>query len=213
MTATVARAVMAVAIRSLGERRREWALAMRAEFGAAEEDGRPLAFALGCLLAAWRELPAHDEGRLTIAAYALALALLIPMSAMLASSVLFDFPFSHFGPGGVHGWPEAAGGRTPWLNDGNRSAVPSLALLLTILAASQLRMAWLVLDRDWTRVAMAARLISAATAALVLFSALVFADLGSALVQAAMSAVALGATAMVARASRGWPERVGEACG
>lgn len=203
MTATLPRALMSVAARCLGDHRREWAVAMRAEFQAAEEDGRPLAFALGCLIAAWRELPAHEEGRLTLASYALVSLLLVPMSAMLAASVLADFPSSYIGPAEVYGWPKAARTGVPLLNEGNRAAVPSLALLVVLLAASHLRLAWLVLDRDWARSAAVARLIWAVTAALVIFSGVAFAEVGVAIGQAAMSAVAVTVAALLARVSPG----------
>ena len=54
MTAAISRAVMALAICCLGESRREWGLAMQAEFDEALADGKPFAFAIGCLLAAFR---------------------------------------------------------------------------------------------------------------------------------------------------------------
>lgn len=205
MTEVASRALMAVATRCLGGHRREWALAMEAEFEAAREGGAPLAFATGCLFAAWRELPTHGEGRFTLAGYALALLVAVPIAALIAAALLFDFPCSYLGPWNVREWP-----RAPLLNDGNRSAVPSLALLMTMLAASHLRIAWLVLDRDWARVAAAARLILALASALLIFTGVAFADFGSAFVQAAMSTVALAATAVLARLS---PATVGEAGG
>src|ERR1700712_3452057 len=79
MTAVAARAVMSLATCCLGEDRREWALAMQGEFEVAAEKGEPLAFAAGCLIAAWGEMPKHEEGRLVLANYTLALGLLIPM--------------------------------------------------------------------------------------------------------------------------------------
>ncbi len=83
---------MALAVRSLGEHRIAWAQAMAAEFKAAEEDGRPLRFALGCLIGAWRMMPAHAEGRFVLASYALSLGVLIPVAAMLALAAAFGFP-------------------------------------------------------------------------------------------------------------------------
>ena len=74
MTAALSRAVMSLAICCLGESRREWALAMQAEFEAATAEGEAFAFATGCLIAAWCEMPKHAEGRLVLANYALARA-------------------------------------------------------------------------------------------------------------------------------------------
>src|SRR4051812_24139343 len=61
MRAALARALIALATACLGYGRREWALAMQAELEAAAEHDRPIAFAAGCLLAAWREMPRHEE--------------------------------------------------------------------------------------------------------------------------------------------------------
>src|SRR5439155_14596231 len=82
MSVTVSRALVALAARSLGPSRRVWAEAMEVELYTAIEDGRPLVFATGCLLAAWRELPAHPEGRLTLARHALAIGLIVPVAGL-----------------------------------------------------------------------------------------------------------------------------------
>jgi hypothetical protein len=195
MIAAVSRAVMALAVSCLGDRRREWALAMEAEFEAAMEDGKPLAFALGCLVAAWRELPAHEEGRFTIASHVLAFVLILPTAALLAGMVA-DFPVAQSGASGLL---EAIGGREPLLSEGNRSAVPALAALAALLAAAHLRIAWLVLERDWERIAAVGALAAAATVTLVIFSVVVFAYYGSALGQAAALAVELAAVSALAR--------------
>jgi hypothetical protein len=198
MTAAVARAVMAIAVSCLGDRRSEWALAMQREFEAAREDGKPLSFALGCLIAAWRELPAHEEGRFTLASHALALVLLVPMAALLASSIVTDFPNGYLGPIEALGLP-AMGGREPLLNEATRSAVPSLAVLLAGLAASHLRIAWLVLEHDWARAAAIGTLLAAATVTLVLFTGLVFASYALPAMLAAALAVELTAISALAR--------------
>ena len=196
MTATLARAVLALACSWLGSSRRDWALAMEAEFEAAMEDGRPLTFAFGCLIAAGRELPAHEEGRFAIASYALALALILPVSALLLSGMLAAFPHSSLGL-------NEPGGRVPLLNDANLSAVPVLAILLALLVASHLRVAWLVLERDWAGVAAVAALVSAATVTLALFTGVVF---GSCAVSPGHMA-ALAAELIALHALARWHER------
>lgn len=196
MRAALARAAMAAAARCLGERRRDWAMAMKAEFEAAADDGRALGFAAGCLVAAWRGLPAHEEGRFALAGYALALGLMLPFAAMMAASVLGDFPASYLAAD---------------MNEGNRSATPSLALLVAALAAAQLRLAWLLLDRDWTGAAAAARWSAAMAASFVVVSVAVFADPGAALFHAGATAVVLVVAAGVARVFGGasiWGERL-----
>jgi hypothetical protein len=142
MTGALPRALLALSARCLGERRRDWALAMEAELDSAQADGRALGFALGCLVAAWRQLPAQAEGRLLLARNALAFVLIVPAAALLVSTVVAGFPFSYLGTAGV-----------PLVNLGNQSAVPPLAALVLLLAGAQLRLAWLLLERDWGRVA------------------------------------------------------------
>ncbi|HEX8215176.1 MAG TPA: hypothetical protein VF582_06855 [Allosphingosinicella sp.] len=195
MIAALSRAVMALAVSCLGDDRREWALAMEAEFEAAKEDGKPLAFALGCLVAAWRELPAHEEGRFMIASHVLAFVLILPTAALLAGMAA-DFPVAQ---GGAHGLLEAIGGREPLLSEANRSAVPALAALAALLAAAHVRIAWLVLERDWERIAAVGALAAAAMVTLVIFSVVVFAYFGFALGQAAALAVELAAISALAR--------------
>ncbi|HEX9932341.1 MAG TPA: hypothetical protein VGB08_05815 [Allosphingosinicella sp.] len=181
MMAAVPRALMALAVRSMGAHRRTWGEAMEAELEAAREDGKPLLFALGCLAAAWRELPAHEEGRFAIASHLVAFLLIVPAAALAASTMLADFASS----GAV--------------SEANRAALPSLAALLLVLAGAHLRMAWLVLERDWTRLAPAAALAAAATTTLVLFAAVVFGDFASAPLRAAALAAELGCVAALAR--------------
>ncbi len=199
MIAAISRAMLALAVGSLGERRREWALAMEAEFEAARADGKPLSFALGCLVAAGRELPAHEEGRFTMASHALAFILIIPTAALLLSSVLAGFPGSYLGQVGAGGWLELAGGQKPLFSEANRSAVPPLAVLVLLLAASHVRIAWLVLERDWERVVALGMLMAAATMALTIFTSLVFAYGASAVAQAAMLATELAIISALAR--------------
>ena len=68
-----------------------------------------------------------------------------------------------------------------------------------MLAGSGLRIAWLVLERDWARVAAVGTLTAAATVALVIFTTVVFDQYASALIQAATLAVQLSAIAALAR--------------
>lgn len=199
MNAALSRAVMALAVSCVGRRRREWGRAMEGEFEAAREDGKPLVFALGCLIAAWRELPAHEEGRFIIASHLLAFVLLVPTAALLASSILADFPFSYLGPPGAQSLLEATGAQKPLLSEANRSALPPLAALLALLAASHLRIAWLVLERDWARAAGAAAMAAAATVTLILFTTLTFAYSAAAPAQAAALAIELAAVSALAR--------------
>ena len=191
MIGFLARLAMAMAVASLGESRREWGIAMEAEMEAARADDRQLSFALGCLLAAWAELPRREEGRFLIASYLLAFALPIPTAALLAASIWTDFPVSYLREVDAFGLVGLVGGRDPLLNEANRSAIPALAIVLSAVAATQLRMAWLVLERDWARIATLGTLLAAATLTLLIFSAIVFASYGLPLLQAAALTIEL----------------------
>jgi hypothetical protein len=199
MTAAISRAVMALAASCLGEHRREWALAMQAEFEAASEDGKSLAFALGCLITAWRELPAHEEGRFVIASHVLACLLVVPAAALIVAGLLTGFPQSYLGQIGGDGLLQASGAQKALLNEANGSAVPSLASLMAFLAASHVRIAWLVLERDWARAASAGALIAASTVTLILFTIIVFDYYASALTQAVALGAELAAISALAR--------------
>ena len=199
MTAALARAVMALAACCLGSHRREWALAMQVEFEAALQDGTPLDFALGCLFGAWRDMPGHEEGRFVLASYALAVLLVIPMASLLILGALLGFPYLYPWHAGLDGLLVADGALEFLITDGNRGAVPALALIVLVLGLGHLRIAWLMLERDWERVAAIARVSAAATATLVTFTAVLFLDDARALMQAAVLAAELAVIAALAR--------------
>lgn len=199
MTSFAARALMTLARCCFGEHRRDWAQAMEVEFNTAAEDGNSLRFAIGCLIAAWREMPTHAEGRFVLADHALAVGLIVPMAALLITGVLLGFPFLSPDHVGVHGLLVGSGGPEPSLNEGNRAAVPSLATLVFLLGVGHLLMAWVMLDRDWARVIVMAKLNAATAATLVGFMAVLFLDDTRALVQAAALAVELTAIWGLAR--------------
>jgi hypothetical protein len=191
MMARISRGLMALAVCALGDHRREWALAMQAEFQAASDDGKSLRFAIGCLMAVCRDLPTHEEGRFAVSSHVFALAVLVPLAALMISSILIGFPASYlervvlpdlFGMGSE---------QTPLLSDGNKSAVPAFAMLVLLLAALKLRMAWLALDRDYARLIKVGLLSAAATATLVIFSTVVFVHPLAACAQIALLAAEL----------------------
>lgn len=191
MIAALSRTLMALAVRCLGDDRREWALAMQGEFHAARDDGRQLAFAVGCLRASARQLPTHPEGRLAIASHLVALVLIVPAGALLVSSVITGFPASYFDLIGANRLEDVTGQLAPLVTDANQSAIPSLLVLVVSLAALNLRLAWLALDGDWVRLCAAAAMSAAVTVTLVIFGAVVFADYVAAIAQASVLAVQL----------------------
>lgn len=198
MRAPVSRALMALAVDLLGESRREWALAMRVEFEAARAEGQGLAFATGCLIAASREMPKHSEGRHVLANHALALGLLIPMAAFQFASA-FGFASTIEGPvsEGIF-LPRAA--QNPFVSYPQLRALPCLLVLWLLLGMSHLRLAWVLVERDWARVIKTSALIGATTVTLIMFTGAVLLDVTSVVLQSA--AIAIELTALVAAARR-----------
>ena len=186
----VAQAMVRLAARCLGHHRRDWALAMREELEAADADGRSLSFAWGCLIAAWRELPRHAQGRYLIASHGLAFVLVIPTAALLVASLMSGVPYSYLA---------ALGGEEPLLSEGNLFALPMLVLLLVVVAAAHLRIAWLLLERDWAGVFRLGTLLAAASVTLLLFTGLVFVTFIFPLALAAALAIELAALFALAR--------------
>lgn len=198
MRTALASALMKLAARGLGDSRREWALAMQVEFRVAVEDGRPLAFATGCLLAAFGELPKHRAGRFALASHLLALGLLLPM-AVLQFKCIAGPPFLSLGERGLYAMLAPGSPQEPYLNHAYHSAIPALLALWFLLGAGHLRLAWHVLERDWARVARTAALTVAASATLVIFTVVLFLDDTAAGAQALLLAMELGAIYALAR--------------
>lgn len=172
MIATLSRCVMTLAIAGLGDRNREWGLAMQGEFEAAIDDGRPLFFAFGCLLGAWRMRLADPDGRFALASYALAVGLILPLASVLAVGAIVGFPYLDFAQDNVVGILAVDGAPTTLLDDGNRAAASSLSMVVFLLAGTSVLIAWAILDRNWVRVAAVERLTMAATLTLLMFIAL-----------------------------------------
>ncbi|RYD51258.1 MAG: hypothetical protein EOP60_10835 [Sphingomonadales bacterium] len=199
MTGLIARAMMGLAVRCYGERRRLWAPAMEAEFEAAAEDGHGLGFAAGCLWGALCEMPCHASGRFALSSYVLALGLMLPIATGLIFGVLFDFPYSYLMQTQAMSLPKGDGDAAIFLHEANRAALPSLAVLIVFLGVGHLRIAWDMLERDWARVAVAARANAAITATLAVFTGLVFGVTVPVLIQVAGLAVELAVVALMAR--------------
>jgi len=180
---------MTLAIRCLGESRREWALAMKAEFQAAVDDGRPLAFAAGCLVAAWREMPLQSEGRFVLANYTLALGVLIPMAVLQFACA--GLPYLSVARGWGHALLAPGSAQQLYLGEAYSAAVLPLLILWMLLGAGHLRLAWVLLERDWSGVARVGALTVAASATLVVFTGVLFLDDARVSLQAVLLAIEL----------------------
>jgi hypothetical protein len=199
MKARMARALMALTAACLGESRRDWSAAMQAEFEAAAAEGDGLPFAAGCLAAAWRELLAHEEGRFVLTNYALALGLMIPMAALQIGCALLGLPYLYPGSGGLAGAILEGSAHEALLRGVYQVAIPSLALLLVVLGAGHVRIAWSMLDRDWSRVTRTGAFMLATATTLVIFMSVFYLDCSQALLLAAVLAIELATVAMMAR--------------
>jgi hypothetical protein len=183
---------MVMAVLCFGDHRREWALAMQAEFEVAADEGEPLKFALGCLAGALREMPFHEEGRFALSNHLLSVGVVIPMAVLLLASVVLGHPFlalDETGAGGIM----LSGTPTFPIVPANRPGLQQMTGITFALGLGHLYMAWAMLDRDWTRVAVAGRFGASAMITIVIFTGVLFLDDTCALPQAVAIAIELTA--------------------
>ncbi|WP_380785490.1 hypothetical protein [Sphingomonas sp. R86521] len=171
-------------------------MAMEAEFEAAVEDRRPFLFALGCLFAAWREMGKHSEGRLTLANYALALGLLIPMAALQFQQAV---GFLTSAEGQAFGTSGFGAGPNPYLIWSQNSAIPILLIIRLLLGMAHLCLAWMLVEGDWSRALKCGTLIAAAMITLSLFTGVLMLDLSPLRVQFLKLAIELAAVVSISR--------------
>jgi len=202
MMAALSKAIMSLTIACLGESRREWALAMQGEFEAAIEDGASFPFATGCLIAAWREMPKHPDGRFALASYVLALGVLVPMAALQFACAM-NFP-SLFAGTGMLGALDTGAARVPYLASAQISAVPVLLLLWLSLGLAHLRLAWLLVEQDWSRAFNVGALTAAATVTFFLFAETLRLNSAPLMLQAGTLGIELFALSAAAR----WHRRI-----
>ncbi len=145
---------------------------MQGEFEASVADARPLSFALGCLVAAVRQMPGEAEGRFALASHALAIGLILPLAALLSAGAVLGFPYLDFAHDDLFGILSIQGAPSTLLNDGNRAAASSLSLVMILLAGASVLIGWAILDRDWARVAACERFLAAAASTLTIVTAL-----------------------------------------
>ena len=198
MTATIARMLMVLAEHWLGERRREWAAAMRREFETAAGQGEGLSFAAGCLAAAGRDLLSREEGGLVAGSHGLALGVMLPMAALQIGCALFGLPYLYPGNEGLSGALLVGGAFEPLIRGTYQAAVPSLALLQLILGLAHVRIAWATLDRDWSRAARWGAFALAAGLTLIALMAVLFLDSSQAVLQTVVLVVELGTVGLAA---------------
>lgn len=173
MMVALARLMMSLAASGLGARDRDWALAMRAELETAIDEGKPLIFAAGCVLASWREMLRTEEGRFGLAKYGLALCLLIPMAAIqFTHAAHFAFPQGD-GPRSILATGSAF---EIYLASSYRGMVPYLFSLQLLLCILHLRLAWMLVESDWIEVVRVGSLIAAGSMTIMIVTGVLFLD-------------------------------------
>ena len=190
MKDTLARCIIAIAVRCLSDRRHQWASAMAAEFETAVDEGEALSFAIGCLATALREMPTHEEGRFALASHIFALGVMLPIAALLVSSVPRGFallaPSSESAAALLgSGYPSFG------INEANQVGLPLMALLTLALGFGHLALAWAILERDWKRVTAISSMGAAIVVTLLVFSSILFFGDGCAIPQAVIIALEL----------------------
>jgi hypothetical protein len=206
MTKTFPHAVMALALASVSAERRSWALAMRAEFDVAAVEGGALSFASGCLVAAWRDRLSHARGRFVPGLYALALLLMLPMAALQIGCAVLGLPYLYPGQRGLAGAMLVGDGHEALLSGIYLSAVPSLVLLQLMTGLAHLRLAWVLVEQDWSAALDWALRTLAATIALIVFMGVLFLDSRQVLLQGLVVGIELALIVIVARRHRSlWP--------
>lgn len=171
---------------------------MRGEYDAAAAEGAELDFALGCLVAALGEVPRHARGRLALADHMLAIAMLVPVACLqffCAVSLVAPFAPAH----GLYDLPVAGSAEALFFADVYLAGQPVRFLLWLMLGACNLRLAWLVLERDRNGVVRAASLVAAVTLTLVIFDAVLLLIDGRALLQAGSLLLELAAISLSLR--------------
>lgn len=196
MMLALSQAMMAVATACMGNQRRDWAAAMQAEFQMAVQDGHPMTFAAGCLMTAWRDMRRHAEGRFTLASYALGLGLFLPVAGVQIARVISFIIFGPRTPGEVL---LATVSANPVLFSAQAQALPAIVLLWTSLGVGHLGLAWLLLDRNWSRIFKVGAAIVAAAVTLLLLMTVLLLDTTTLIPHIAMLVIELTILAAAAR--------------
>lgn len=211
MRAAGARAVMRLARHCLGPSRCDWGAAMEAEFDEAVRHGKPLAFATGCLFAAWREMGMREEGRGVLAHYAIAVGMLLPMAALqLGNAVGLAAPYDD--RPAIAALADTFGGN-PYLISVEANTASVVVLLWLVLAAAHVGLAWTLVGEDWSRIVKAGAVIGATTMTLAVFAGVTMLDMSALAPEVAglmVECVAIGLVARRhARSGRILPDAIG----
>ena len=199
MIAILSRLIVRLATAWLRDRRPDWADAMAREADVAIAHGAGLSFAAGCLVTAARDALASAQGRFVVTNYAFAIGLLLPMAAVQIGCALFDLPYLYPGGRGLPGAVMEGAVHEPLLRGIYQAAVPSLAVTQLVAGAGHVRLAWALLERDWSGAVRWGLRTLAAASTLVVFMIVLFLDTTQALVQGGVLVIELIILALVMR--------------
>ncbi len=195
MRATVSRAILALATFGMRSRDQGWGIAMRSELEEAIAEGAGLQFAFGCLVASWGRIPTHDEGRFSLTIHALALGLIVPIAAWQVTGLCQGFPAmlrigDFAAPDSLQGY---------LMTSAYQGLTPLIAAVSLLLGVAHLRLAWMLLDRDWAGVEAAGAMSLAAAVTTIILIGLLNCDVSQALRQGAILLLELTIVATLAR--------------
>lgn len=199
MRMSLSRAILAIATACMGEDRQTWSRAMNAEYHVAAVEGQALSFATGCLWAAWREMVSSAKGRFVLASYAVALGLMVPMAAIEIGCAVFGLPYLYPDERGLSGAILVGGSHEALLRPIYMSAIPAFAFLQLVAGAGHLRLAWLLLERNWAGALRWAMLTLAGMTTLVIFMGAFFLDSRQALIQGIVVVIELAVLLVIMR--------------
>jgi hypothetical protein len=205
MTVRAAQLVMTLALRCLPRDGGEWGRAMLAEFDTARREGKPLGFAVGCLIAGWRRLPFHSEGQFALVRHALVLGLIVPIATFHLGCALSGAKLMLSGHDHYYAMLMAGGVRGHVIADAYLAATPAVTMLLLLLGSAHLIVAWSILDGRWRKAAiiwLVAAVIAAAIVGIIVTS---IPGAGGSAIQFAALAIELAAIPLLARWQRPVP--------
>ncbi len=195
MRAALSRSILTLATRCMRSRDHGWGSAMRAELEEVIAKGAGLQFAVGCLVASWGRMPAHDEGRFSLTIHALALGLIVPIGAFQVAGLWQGFPVML----GIGDFAVPYSLQGYLMTSAYHALTPLIAAVSLMLGGAHLRLAWTLLDRDWERVEAAGAMSLAAAVTIIILIGLLDCNVGQALRQGAILLLELAIVATLAR--------------
>ena len=199
MRMSLSHAIMAIATACMGEDRQTWSQAMKAEYHAAAAEGQGLSFAAGCFVAAWREMLGSATGRFVLTSYVVALGIMVPMATIEIGCAVLGFPYLYPDQHGLPGALLVGGSHEALLRPTYLGAIPPMAFIQLLAGAGHLRLAWSLLERDWSSALRWSLWTLAGMTTLVIFMGVFFLDSRQALMQGCVVGIELAILLVIMR--------------